>query len=52
MLQVASSCILIWKKLENVEAADCASAQFALLATIVLRVYLVHRVHVPPDDEL
>ena len=45
MLQVLPGGMLIWKKLENLEGANCASAHFALLATIVVRV-----VHVPPRD--
>jgi hypothetical protein len=44
MLQVAPGCMLIWKKLENLEAAHCALAHFAPLAIIV-----VLMVHAPRD---
>jgi hypothetical protein len=44
MLQVVSGCMLIWKKLQNLEGAHCALAHFALLATFV-----VVMVHVPRD---
>src|ERR1035438_2459854 len=40
MFQVLPGCMLIWKKLEDLEGANCASAHFALLATIV--VLMVH----------